>query len=217
MAWLSLVVLSLLAADAERLQQHFRELRKEQANFYSPSQFVGLMGEDKIHQELKLSPEQIAKAKQAWRTLVQFDRANRGAMDEQQAMKIRDEGKQLSQDLERQLSETLTKEQKRRANQIMWQGGREFAIGSDRELIAELGLSDAQVARMDELRAKLESDSGALMAGESPPLDFGEKLRALRDACMNEIKATLTPEQAAKYQELLGAPFDQSGLGRQDE
>jgi len=217
MAWLSLVVLALLAVDAEKLQQHFQSLRKEQANFYSPSQLVALMGEDKVHEELKLSPEQTAQAKQAWRALVQFDRANRGATDEQQAKKVGDQGKQLSRDFERKLNEMLTKEQKRRANQIMWQGGGEFAIGSDRELIAELKLTDAQVAKMDELRAQFESEGRAMMAGESPPPNFGEKLRALRATCTDEIKAVLTAEQAAKYQELLGAPFDQSGLGRQDE
>lgn len=209
MQWLWLACLSLLAADAE----HFQKLRREQENFYLPSQFVTLLGEKAIQQELKLNGAQAAEATKAWQTLIDFDRTYRETKDQEQARKLAEQFQKQSLSIGAQVRGLLTKQQLRRANQIMWQGGREFAIGSDRELIAELELTDAQVAKMDEIRAKLEADSQALMQTEPLPRDFPERLSGLRAAAATELQDLLTADQKAKYKELLGAPFDVSGLG----
>ncbi len=49
---------------------------------------------------------------------------------------------------------------------------------------------------------------------------FAERLndaRKARKACATDLAEVLTREQAAKYKELLGPPFDLSGLGRQEQ
>ncbi len=210
MQWLVWAFLSLLAADAE----HFQKLRREQENFYLPSQFVTLLGEKAVQQELKLNEAQAAEATKALQTLIDFDLAYREIKDQDQARKRAEQLQKETLVLGARIKGLLTKQQLRRANQIMWQGGREFAIGSDRELIAELELADSQVAKMDEIRAKLEADSQALMQTEPLPRDFPERLTGLRAAATAELQDILTPAQKAKYKELLGAPFDVSGLGR---
>jgi Spy/CpxP family protein refolding chaperone len=82
-----------------------------------------------------------------------------------------------------------------------------------KEATANLGLSDEQSKKIDAAIADLQQKAQALIAAGPSP-ETREKITALREDGLNQIKAILTEEQFAKFQEAIRqAPAGAPGAG----
>jgi len=116
------------------------------------------------------------------------------------------------------LAEILLPQQIKRLNEIFVQQNGASAL-QDEEIAKELGISDAQKAKLAEVRQANQEATFAQMRDLSQLDDNArrakfEEIRKTNDA---KLVAVLTPDQQKKFEEMKGKPFDMpqnAGFGR---
>ena len=83
------------------------------------------------------------------------------------------------------------------------------------KLYADLGLSEAQITKMGEIRAGTQAKMDAMRAdmrdGNTDRMAMREKMDAIRNAEVTEVKKILTEEQFTKYEKFLAERKGQRG------
>jgi hypothetical protein len=122
--------------------------------------------------------------------------------------------------IEQDLMNVLEDKQKTRIKQIWLQRSGVMALG-DKEVAKEVGLEDAQsdlikdiLDNFQQQTQKAVQDAIAEAGGPGGPVQFdAKKMKALRDEAEKSIKDVLSPEQDAKWQELLGPKLEVKKTG----
>ena len=74
----------------------------------------------------------------------------------------------------------------------------ERAVEKTETMIKELGLDDAQAARVREMNSRLGDSMRAVKAADMPDEERKENMKALRSAYKTELATVLTPDQMAQ-------------------
>jgi hypothetical protein len=163
-----------------------------------------LLGQESVQQELKLSPEQI---KQVDEYLPKQRETFSGLRDLSQQER-RQKLAELAKANQGALGSILDETQQARLKQIALQQRGTQAL-ADPEVAEAVGLDDEQKGRVRELdseaRAEMQKLFQDFRAGDRTELR--KKFEAARNAVSERIQALLTPEQQAKWKDLVGEPF----------
>jgi len=171
-----------------------------------------LLDQKPVQDELKLSPEQLAKL-----TKIKDDRfaaMSFSATLHMSAYQKEKRGDQLDLAAEKSLAWILSAEQLKRLKQIYYQerGKRPW---SDREIAEELKLTREQMDEIKALQKDQQKEMGELRKGGDPAakLDDAQKQEArekfieLRKTQDEKLMGVLTQQQQDKWQEMRGDPF----------
>lgn len=166
---------------------------------------LGLLTQESVQDELKLSDEQIKKATEQVEKQRESFAGLRDLSQEERQAKMQESAK-ANQAV---LAEILKEDQLKRFKQISLQqrGGQALA---DPEVAQALGLSTEQ---KDRIQAIQEASQGELRelfqagAGGGDRQELQKKAEALRASVNEKATAVLTPEQQTKWKEMTGAPF----------
>ncbi|RCS54325.1 hypothetical protein DTL42_04050 [Bremerella cremea] len=124
-------------------------------------------------------------------------RGMRGASEEER-QEMFDKLRSSREDAEKGLSKILMPKQMERLKQIQVQqqarGRGGLSITSD-EIASELGLDQAQIAKLEAKAEQLQEEMRA-------------KVAELRKQADDELVKMLTPEQQAKWKKMVGEPFE---------
>lgn len=161
---------------------------------------MGLLTQESVQKELKLSEEQIKSVKE----LAEKQRDSFGGLSElsreERMAKIQERIKAN----EAALAGAIGAEQMGRLKQISLQVRGSSAF-SDPTVVSALSLTDEQKEKI-----KAIQEEAMKVRGEFDPEKRDEsraKIEAARKAAAEKVQGVLTAEQATKWKELIGAPF----------
>ena len=175
--------------------------------FGGPMLMLGLLRNQQVQQELKLThqqKQQIEQLGEQWREKM---RGLRDLTPEERRQKVQG----MRAELEKQLSQILNEQQMKRLKQIALQVEGYAAL--ERPEVAErVGLTKEQRQKIrDILRQAAEKRREAFQQGRSDRQAAFQRMREIRQWVDGEIEKLLTPEQKKKWQELIGEPFKFEG------
>ena len=165
-----------------------------------------LLRSDEVRKELELVDEQIEKLEKLGEEMrnemrEMFSGMRDLSQEERQAKftELRETMRKKGEELSEKVDQVLLPHQRDRLNQIRLQSqlrrsGTSGALTNDR-ISETLGLSDEQKAKLREVQEKVDRE-------------LREKIEKLRDEGRNEILGILTPEQRAKWDEMMGDRFE---------
>jgi hypothetical protein len=113
--------------------------------------------------------------------------------------------KEMTKENERFLEKTLTKDQKKRLDQILLQTAGLLWVTRS-EIAKELNLSSEQKKRAADMQ-QLARDEMEELIHQTSDEQKDEKLRELRQTSRQRLMSLLTDQQQAKWKELAGEPF----------
>lgn len=164
---------------------------------------LGLLNNDQVKQEIELVPSQeedLRKLGEGMREeMMAVFRDMRDASPEER-QEIFTKLRESREDMEEQLERILLPHQFDRLRQISTQqqmrarGGAGFALAGG-TLAEQLNLTEDQISELREKSQKLQEE-------------MREKIEQLRKEAEQELLQTLTPQQRAKWEEMIGEPFD---------
>jgi hypothetical protein len=164
---------------------------------------VGLLLRGPIRRELKIEEQQAEQLRQIDRETRELMRTTWQEVQNLPVAKrwqaIRERMGRHREQVEGRVSDILLDHQSVRLKQLQLQarvrrGGTVQALASE-EIRAALGLSDKQLAELRRVGAKAE-------------LTMRKKVREAVQEARGEVLKTLTPQQQAKWWEMVGQPFD---------
>jgi Spy/CpxP family protein refolding chaperone len=175
--------------------------------------FDGLLLEEGVQKDLKLSDEQILKTKEVIRDIRQkitkdFDKTLQTLSPEERRKKASELMKAVSQECLNRVSSLLKAEQVKRLKQIELQR-RGLAAFSDPAVEKALKLTEDQKEKLkmlDETASKKMRE--ALAGARSNFQEAIKKMYALRQQFMEQGVAILTAEQKQAWRELAGEPYE---------
>jgi hypothetical protein len=165
----------------------------------------GLLLNDSVHEELKLSEDQIAKIQgvvpKVQRKHQQDFAQLRNLSPSERHQKGAEMTKAFNDEILKDLGDTLKPEQVKRLKEIdlQEQGTRAFA---DPEIAAALKLTDAQKEKIKSINDDFMAEMSAARQGG------GGQIAQLRKQSMKKISEVLTEEQQKTWQEMTGKPFE---------
>jgi Spy/CpxP family protein refolding chaperone len=172
-----------------------------------------LLGNEGVQKELKMSPEQIDKAKDAVQKLLakqkemfgQFQGLSREEMRE----KMTAVGREMSEAGNKAAAEILKPEQLTRYKQIELQQQGFLAFGTP-ETQTALKLTAEQKEKIKTLTADANRELGELrpQGGGGDFQEMIKKMTALRKETLDKIASILTADQKAAWKTLTGEPFE---------
>lgn len=174
-----------------------------------------IIGRKDVQADLKVTPEQRAaiekmqtEARERMQTRMQEIRNGGGQNMDFNAMRA--EFEKLQADTDAKINEILDDAQEARLKQLELHFAGPSAIFRD-EVQKDLALRASQKRDLDDLNTKLQEANRAIGQRARDGEISQEQARALREqnnkAMEGEINKVLTPEQQAKWKEMLGAPF----------
>jgi len=172
----------------------------------------GLLTNEQVQQEIDLVPAQevdLRKLREDIRDRMRETFSRMRDASEEERRVIFAEAREVGREMEARAESILMPHQVDRVRQIMIQqqmrgrGGAGSALTSGR-IADELGLTEEQI---EELRKKAEE------AQE----EMRQKLEELRKQAEEKILSALTPEQRAKWQKMVGEPFEMQFDRRGDD
>lgn len=163
---------------------------------------VDLLLREDVQRELELLPSQVAELREAVEgmrgELRDLFAQVQDVPREQRAQRLRELGEDLRADVDSRVDQVLLPHQSRRlqqlANQMRMRGGATRGMLNP-TVAEELGLSEADQER---LRARAEQVEARLR----------QQMADLRRQAQEELLQTLTPQQQAKWREMVGEPFE---------
>jgi Spy/CpxP family protein refolding chaperone len=169
-----------------------------------------LLARQDVRDDLKISSDQATKLEGLRTEMMSSMRdAFREAQGDREAM-----GKvfeKMNADANKKVGEILTPEQNKRLQQIRIQLAGVLAAG-DKDVAKDLGLSEAQNAKIKSLNDGMRAASQALMDkarnGEIEWQQVGETSQKNTDILKAEVAKVLTDAQKAKLKELEGPKFE---------
>jgi Spy/CpxP family protein refolding chaperone len=168
-----------------------------------------LLGNSGVQKELKLTEDQTAKVKEF---LEKTGTKMREAFQSQDQEKIQEVRKEVAQETEKFLKETLKEDQAKRLKQIQRQVTGPNAF-SDEDVAKELKLTDEQKEDIKKINddlgaARKEAFQGGGFADPDKRAETQKKLANLQKEAMDKITKMLTPEQKKAWKEVTGEPFE---------
>jgi len=170
-----------------------------------------LMSPD-VQQELKMTEEQITKAKEASQAVREKFKDTftqlKDTPKEQIREKMQEIMKQVGEETNKALKGVLNADQAKRLKQLEMQskGAEAFA---DPEVAKALNFSDEQKEKIKTLRDDASKEMREILQGAQG--NFQEaitKMQALRKETQEKITATLTDAQKKSWKEMTGEPFE---------
>lgn len=170
-----------------------------------------LMNES-VRKELEIVPEQEEKLRELGEQMRdEMRQAFSGLRDlspeerEAKFAELREQGQKRMEEFQAKVDGVLLEHQKTRLKQLrvqmqMRRGGTSGALASE-ELAKELGITEEQKKRLEELREEVQKE-------------VEEKMQKVRDEAREKLLSVLTPQQRKKLEEMTGEPFEyQSQFG----
>jgi len=165
---------------------------------------IGVLMREDARKELELVDEQVTE-------LQKLGEGMRGRMGEmfsglrdiedreERSAKFREVMEKAQEEIEKEIGKVLLPHQMKRAKQLAFQqrlrGGAGRALTSGGSLAEELGISESQQEKLRAANEKLEAE-------------LRQKIAELRNEAQDELLKVLTPQQQAKFRELVGEPFE---------
>ncbi len=163
-----------------------------------------LLNQKSVQDELKLSDEQIKKAKELSDKQRESFRGQRGQRPDEETRKKMAEARQAS---EKAVAEILKPDQLKRVKQISLQQQGARAL-SNPEVADALKLSDEQKGKIKSIQEEARTARGQRgQRGQRPDEEALKKLAEARKATNEKLMNVLTSEQKTKLNELSGEPF----------
>ena len=129
------------------------------------------------------------------------------------------DNEKLNEEIKKVVEDTLNADQKKRLAQIDLQvkGIRAF---TDEKIAKDMSMTESQTSKVKSIMEEYAKDSKELGGGKGGGKGFDKEKAAenqkkrekLNKAAMADIEDALTPDQKAKWKEMVGAPFDTSKL-----
>jgi Spy/CpxP family protein refolding chaperone len=161
-----------------------------------------LLGQKSVQKELKLTDEQIEKASQFLKSRA----AARQDLQELEGEAREKKVKEMAKENEKFLADTLKPEQAKRLKQLVLQQYNVQAF-SQPDVVKELKLTAEQQQKFKDLDKEHQAHMLALRrpggGGEEAMKKIGEVNKELAE----KAQKLLTPEQQAKWKEMIGEPF----------
>jgi len=172
------------------------------------------LGNPAVQKELKLSDEQIEKAK-AFQTSYQEKQRERmsGLQDlsqEERQEKMAAVRKEMTAEFKKGAAEFLKPEQVKRLDQIVLfnQGANAFGPMGNAEVIEKMKITDDQKAKIKEINDDAGAQRRELMQGmQDDPEGTRKKMTDLTKTTNEKVMALFTSEQKATWKDLTGEPF----------
>jgi Spy/CpxP family protein refolding chaperone len=172
-----------------------------------PMLMVGLLRNQQVQQELKLTDQQKQQLEQLGEQWREKMRGLRDLPPEERRQK----GEGMRAEVEKQLATILNEQQMKRLKQIALQV-EGYAALERPEIADQVGLTKEQRQKIrDILRQADEKRREAFQQGQGDRQAAFQRMREIRQWVDGEIEKLLTAEQKKKWQELVGAPFKFEG------
>lgn len=190
---LAVAMLVALAAQAQQDGGGRRGERRGPGGPGGPGAGIGLLMNDKVQAELKLTDDQKEKLRGLGREM----RENR-------------------EDTEKKLAEILTPEQMSRLKELRLQVGG-VAVLTTPEVAKELALTDDQLSKLKELQQESMAGMREAYQGmrdlsqdarQAKMTEMREKMEKSRQETLKKAMEVLTPEQREKLEKMKGAKVD---------
>lgn len=175
--------------------------------FAAPGDFaqIHLLRNDSVQKELNLSAAQVEKLREIFS---QNQESTREIWQKYPPEEAGTHWQQLAKDLRNEALAVLADSQRKRFWQIDFQNSRNSGFDSQtfqRADVAKLlDYSEEQKRRLKAIQAEtLKKNQAAFQ----PPNTYQQKVAAVRKEDREQVAALLSPEQAQKWEELIGQPF----------
>ncbi|CAN5469696.1 hypothetical protein BH10PLA2_BH10PLA2_31580 [soil metagenome] len=170
----------------------------------------GLVNNEAVQKELKLSPDEVTKGKEALQGITEkyqeeFAKLRELDQEERQA-KMRELQPKQAEETYAALEKVWKPEQVKRLKQIGVQTGGLQAFTSP--AAKSLKLSDEQKEKFQALAGEQREEMQGLFGGGGDQAENMKKLTTMRKEFTAKGLALLTPEQKKEWKELTGDPFD---------
>jgi hypothetical protein len=169
-----------------------------------------LVNNEAVQKELKLSPDDVTKGKEALASITekyQEEFAKLRELDqEERAAKMRELGPKQTEETYAALEKVWKPEQVKRLKQIGVQAGGLQAFTSP--AAKSLKLTDEQKEKFQALAGEQREEMQGLFSGGGDPAENMKKMATMRKEFTAKGLAILTPEQQKEWKELTGDPFD---------
>lgn len=163
-----------------------------------------LLGQKSVQEELKLSEDQIQKADE----YLAKQRESFSGLRDQSAEERRQKFAESVKASRAALGEILQTDQLQRFKEISLQQRGPEAL-ADPEVAEAVGLSDEQKERVGEVQSAARKEMrGLFQQGGDDRQERRKKFAAAREALYAKVGEILTPDQQAKWKQLLGKPFE---------
>ncbi len=165
---------------------------------------TGVLMREDVRKELELVDDQVADLQK----LAEGRRDRMGEMfsglrdiedREERGRKFREIMEKAQAEIEKDISKVLLPHQMKRAKQLAFQqrlrGGAGRALTSGGSMAEELGITETQQEKLRAANEKLQNE-------------LRQKIAELQNEAQEELLKILTPQQQAKFKELVGEPFE---------
>lgn len=165
---------------------------------------TGVLMREDVRKELELVDDQIADLQK----LGEGRRERMGEMfsglrdiedREERSRKFREIMEKAQAEIEKEISKVLLPHQMKRAKQLAFQlslrGGAGRALTGGGSLAEELGVTESQQEKLRAANEKLQDE-------------LRQKIAELQNEAQEELLKILTPQQQAKFKDLVGEPFE---------
>jgi len=215
---MSLTLVAFLAAPVLAQGQGQGQRRPGQGGFGGVGQ---LLNDKKFQEELKLSEEQITKAKEAAKTIGDKHKDDfaeiQQAPQEERMQKFMALGKTVNEETTKALADIFKPEQMKRFKQIQLQMSARSPftnIFADADVQKSLKLTDEQKDKIKTISKDTQESIAELRksaAGDFQAL--GRKMQEVRKDETEKIMAVLTDDQKKARKEMTGEPFEMTRPG----
>jgi Spy/CpxP family protein refolding chaperone len=167
-----------------------------------------------VQEEIKLTDEQKDQVKEKMAGIQEKQKENFGKLKElskeERGEKMAAMQKEINAEVAKELSTILKPEQSKRLKQIERQQTVLVALTNDEEVVKVLKITEEQKEKLKALNEEFTKESGELRksGGKDNFKETQEKVTALRKETTEKAVKVLTTEQAAKWKELTGEPFE---------
>lgn len=167
---------------------------------------AALAQQKSVQDELKLSEEQIEKLKQVTTKMRESFGGGAAGVDREELRKKFEEARQVA---EKDISGILSAEQTKRLKEITLQQFGPVVLARP-ELAKEIGLTDDQVAKINEINSAAGAEARARFQagiGGSDREEARKKSEAAQKETSDKVLALLKDDQKKAWEKLVGEPF----------
>lgn len=171
-----------------------------------------LLNNKSVQTELKMTDEQITKAKDLAKEINDKHKddfaAARAIEDrEERGQKMQALNKTVTEEVMKGLPDVLNPDQVKRFKQItlQTQGVRAF---SDETVQKELKLTDDQKDKIKTINDDMRQEMQSVFSGGGDPQENRKKMQTLQKETMEKVSAVLTDDQKKTWKEMTGEPFE---------